>query len=358
MTTQNRTRKPATGRPAEAGGLAEHALLNRALECLRDYGVPLTVTIEPTVNARRLDATVTVTAAKQAIRYAVEAKRRLTPETLGTALAQLDHYDGPKLLVADYITPPLGAKLRARGVAYVDAVGNAFLHQPPVHVWVDGCRPEAPAAYQRPTRVFHPAGLRLTFALLCKPELAAAPVRTLAAAGNVALGTVVRFLDDFRAVGYLAVLGRKRMLRRRRELLDRWTDAYAAVLRPKLQPKRFLATNRNWWKAAKLDVAGALLGGEPAANRLTGYLKPEKTTIYVRQGIAPLLGLGPFLPARDEWNTEFLPVFWNFDDALEKKGTVPGPLVYADLMATGDDRCIETAKRIYDEHLAATLGHD
>lgn len=358
MTTQNRTRKRATGRPPEAGGLAERALLTRALERLRDYGVPLAVTIEPTVNARRLDAIVTVTAGKQAIRYAVEAKRRLTPETLGTTLAQLDHYDGRKLLVADYITPPLGAKLRARGVAYADAAGNAYLHQPPVHVWVDGRKPEAPAAYQRPTRVFHPAGLRLTFALLCKPELAAAPMRTLATAGNVALGTVVRFLEDFRAAGYLAVLGRKRMLRRRRELLDRWTDAYAAVLRPKLQPKRFLAANRNWWKAAKLNVAGALLGGEPAANRLTGYLKPEKTTIYVRQGIAPLIGLGPFLPARDEWNTEFLPVFWNFDDALEKKGTVPGPLVYADLMATGDDRCIETAKRIYDEHLAATLGHD
>jgi hypothetical protein len=357
MATQNRTRNP-TARRTEVRGLAERALLAQALERLRDYGVPLTVTIEPTVNAQRLDAIVTVTAGKQAIRHAVKAKRHLTPETLGTALAQLDHYDGPKLLVADYITPPLGAKLRARGVAYVDTVGNAFLHQPPVHVWVDGCKPEAPAAYQRPTRVFHPAGLRLTFALLCKPELAAAPVRTFAAAGNVALGTVVRFLDDFRAAGYLAVLGRKRMLRRRRELLDRWTDAYAAVLRPKLQPKRFLATNRNWWKTAKLDVAVALLGGEPAANRLTGYLKPEKTTIYVRQGIAPLLGLGPFLPARDEWDTEFLPIFWNFDDALEKKGTVPGPLVYADLMATGDDRCIETAKRIYDEHLAAKLGHD
>jgi hypothetical protein len=127
---------------------------------------------------------------------------------------------------------------------------------------------------------------------------------------------------------------------------------------PEAPAEALLATNRNWWKAVKLDVAGALQGGEPAANRLTGYLKPERTTIYFRQGIAPLLGLGPFLPARDEWNTEFLPVFWNFDDALEKKGTVPGPLVYADLMATGDDRCIETAKRIYDQHLAATLGHD
>lgn len=358
MPTQKPARKRTTARPGVAKGLATRALVTKALEHVRDYGVAMTVATEPTINGRRLDAVVTVTAGKHPIRYAVEAKHRLTPETLGTALAQLDHYDGPKLLVTDYITPPLAAKLRVRGVAYADTVGNAFIHQPPVHVWVEGCKPDAPTAYQRTTRVFQPAGIKVTLALLCKPELAAAPVRVLATAGNVALGTVVRFLHDLRAAGYLAVLGRKRTLLRRRELLDRWTDAYIEVLRPKLQPKRFLATNRNWWKGAKLDEVDALLGGEPAANRLTGFLKPEKTTIYVRQGIAPLIGLGVFLPARDDWNTEFVPVFWNFDDALETKGTVPAPLVYADLMATGDDRCIETAKLIYEKYLATTLGHD
>ncbi|MBC3833208.1 hypothetical protein H8K33_16990 [Undibacterium amnicola] len=34
---------------------------------------------------------------------------------------------------------------------------------------------------------------------------------------------------------------------------------------------------------------------------------------------------------------------------------VPPLLVYADLMATGDARCIETAKMIYDEHVARLL---
>jgi hypothetical protein len=32
--------------------------------------------------------------------------------------------------------------------------------------------------------------------------------------------------------------------------------------------------------------------------------------------------------------------------------TVPPALVYADLLATGDGRCIETAQLIYDKYLA------
>ena len=33
----------------------------------------------------------------------------------------------------------------------------------------------------------------------------------------------------------------------------------------------------------------------------------------------------------------------------EDVALTPAPLVYADLMATGDGRCIETAKLIYDQ---------
>src|SRR5438270_141551 len=45
--------------------------------------------------------------------------------------------------------------------------------------------------------------------------------------------------------------------------------------------------------------------------------------------------------------------FWG--DALTMEGhpkTVPAALVYADLLATGDARCIETAQMVYDQFLA------
>ena len=48
--------------------------------------------------------------------------------------------------------------------------------------------------------------------------------------------------------------------------------------------------------------------------------------------------------------------FWG--DALQadaRPDTVPAALVYADLLATGDGRCIETAGMIHDGYLARLL---
>jgi hypothetical protein len=42
--------------------------------------------------------------------------------------------------------------------------------------------------------------------------------------------------------------------------------------------------------------------------------------------------------------------FWNFPQT-DGKPCVPPLLVYADLLATGDARCIETAKRLYEEYV-------
>jgi hypothetical protein len=84
----------------------------------------------------------------------------------------------------------------------------------------------------------------------------------------------------------------------------------------------------------------------------------------VTKRLRPVLGtvaLGGRLPeiaralrlAKDgEGNVEVLQKFWNFDQEV-----VPGPrlvpplLVYADLLATGDARNLETAALIRERHL-------
>ena len=58
------------------------------------------------------------------------------------------------------------------------------------------------------------------------------------------------------------------------------------------------------------------------------------------------------LPPEREHNVELIPVFWNFDFAWKYPTIAPPLLVYADLLATGDDRCIETAKLIDEQYLA------
>ena len=43
---------------------------------------------------------------------------------------------------------------------------------------------------------------------------------------------------------------------------------------------------------------------------------------------------------------------------MRKPDVVPPALIYADLLATGDDRCRETAGMVYDKYLAKTIAAD
>lgn len=52
---------------------------------------------------------------------------------------------------------------------------------------------------------------------------------------------------------------------------------------------------------------------------------------------------------------EILKRFWNFPTLGERTDIVPALLVYADLLATGDDRNIETAQMVYEQHLAGLV---
>jgi hypothetical protein len=51
-------------------------------------------------------------------------------------------------------------------------------------------------------------------------------------------------------------------------------------------------------------------------------------------------------------NVKVLEAFWPKEIPTDEPGLVPTPLIYADLLATGDARCIETTKLLYDEYLA------
>ena len=155
---------------------------------------------------------------------------------------RIERYGEPGILIADYVTPPMAEKLKAKGIAFLDAAGNAFLDQPPVYVWVKGERPtEQPAATTTTGRAFRPGGLKVLFALLCHPEWIDRPYREIAAAAGVAHGTVGWVMMDLQKLGFAAEIDGKRRLLQRDRLLQQWTEAYARTLRPKLVLQRFQA---------------------------------------------------------------------------------------------------------------------
>ncbi|MBK8979099.1 MAG: hypothetical protein IPM29_24660 [Planctomycetes bacterium] len=145
--------------------------------------------------------------------------------------------------------PALGARvaeqLRTAHCSFVDETGNVFL-------WLDGGRLVLDVRVVRnrvrdpgtegdaPGRVRDrtlPAGSRVLFALLARPENAARSVREIAAAAGVGVQTVASTLARLRESGHLVRAGRSGHVfapGREHELIDRFVLAWQSTLRRSL----------------------------------------------------------------------------------------------------------------------------
>ena len=132
---------------------------------------------------------------------------------------------------------------------------------------------------------------------------------------------------------------------------------YAEQLRPKLLMGRYRGAN-GWWQKAVLNPEKAQWGGEVAAGKLTEYLKPQKITVYVDKDDPETVLIQNRLKKDPEGDVELLHRFWLPDTIVPHGETVHPILVYADLMATGKQRNIETARILYDEHIVQLLRED
>ncbi len=344
--------------------LTKTNLIDRAAAALEPLGLTLHMMKQPRgVTPLPAAAWARVAKGKEHFDYLAEARRTVTPATLGAMVMQLRHMAGiagrPALLVTDYLTPQVAEMLRNQHQQFADAAGNAYFEGPGLLVYVTGRKLRERQTAPRANKTFATAGLKVLFALLCDPALANAPYRGIAAAAGVALGAVPAALADLRQARYLLVTDKRRRLLATKRLLDEWALAYAHTLRAKMLLKTYVAPNFGTWRDWQLDPEQARWGGEPAANLLVRYLRPGVLTIYADK-LPPRLIVEQRLalagPMAQDQLLELHKPFWG--RALRVEGrpdTVPPALVYADLLATGDARCIETAQMIYDDHLARLL---
>jgi len=133
-------------------------------------------------------------------------------------------------------------------------------------------------------------------------------------------------------------------------MVEEWVTHYPITLRPKLRPRRFRADVERLQETDLLRH-DAYWGGEPAAEKLTRYLRPAQFTIYAREPIARLIAAGR-MRAETTGNVEILDAFWNFEPDKDFPDVVPPLLAYADLLATRDGRDAEAARMIYDQRIA------
>jgi len=275
----------------------------------------------------------------------------ITKDTIGHVAGQIRRLEKPVILITRHVTPPMAERMKELNLAFIDTAGNAYINAPPLFVYIIGQKKKDIPEGGRTSRAFKPTGIKVVFALLCLPELAKAPYRDIARAADVALGTVGWVMNDLKKMNYMKDRGKYgRKLFNVDNLIDTWIHAYARELRPKLYIGRYGGTKKEWWEKTAWQKTGTFLGGEPAAARLTDYLKPEIITIYGNEEINKFL-LKNHLRKDPQGKVEIFRTFWNFDYPWNYVELAPPLLIYADLTATADDRNIETARIIYDQYI-------
>lgn len=348
------------------GKPAQQQLLTAALDTARTLGLTVEVMeTDPRLGREHADALIRIGRGDgETALYAAEVRRGVRPATLGATLMELERLGPQALLVTDYLTPPLAEALKERRVAFLDTAGNAYLEHAGLLVWVKGHKPAARPVGTEVGRAFQPTGLQVLFTLLCNPAAINRPYRELAAMAGVAHGTVGWVIPDLQRQGYVADLRGKRGTRRLFQLdrlLAQWVDAYARQLRPRTLIGRYYIPKIEGWRDWPLAQHDALWGGEPAGALLTNYLRPGELTIYAAKLPALLAAQQKLLKVPAPGHTAIVDVrrrFWNFAGDPDHPDVTPPVLIYADLLATGDGRCIETAKMVYDAHVARLLEED
>ena len=185
----------------------------------------------------------------------------------------------------------------------------------------------------RKTEVF------ITFYLLQDKTNLSKNIRQMAADLDLSIGSVHNTLQHLQEEGFLIENNDKRILRKRAQLIDLWAKAYA-TLKPKYLLCRFTFLNqqvRDLWQNIVLPETLSW-GGEPAAALQDHFLFPERWDVYTADNANGLIATGRMIP-NPQGEIFVYKRFW------QENGT-PILVIYADLLATNDDRCQEVAERL------------
>lgn len=295
-------------------------------------------------------------------RFVAVVKRHIQQRMVGLVIHQLtgaSQQSDHRLLITDRVSPSVGELLREQGMCYLDTAGNCYLTAGDLLVLIQGQRLRRSPGATRPIRAFNKAGLKLIFTLLQRPDRVNETYRTLATLAGVSLGAMEYIITDLEQLGYVVtvVQGRRR-LKNVNDLLDKWVAGYVETLRPRLIRGTFRPLDQNWnqrWKQVELDPTRTVWGGEPAADLVTGYLKPQRFTLYTRDDLSTLMQQVRMVPD-PTGSIEVLEMFWT-PDHFQQEGpesqqpVAPVLIMYADLIASAHTRAIETARLLYDAHL-------
>ena len=331
--------------------LIERETLNLAMEALKEkFALPDNVVIHKEDGAYgNFDALIQI----MNVDFLCEIKGNITATNINTIVNQLQKYiateNRPVLLVAKYINPNMFDKLVGLGLNILDCAGNCHIRYmngnvPVFHLTNKG--EKNVFANEKAYPVFQDAGIKVIFYLLQDKNNVNNAYREIQENTGVALGTVKNVIDELVARNFILPTNKGRILKNRKALLDLWVENYNQVLKPKLLIGRMaFRTNeqRIKWLAMELPE-GMYWGGESAANIIDNYLEPGAFEIYTDVPTAYLMKTG-FVKQDANGEIKVYQKYWKWET---ENHLAPLILVYADLMGSGNSRCLEAANRLME----------
>ncbi|MDH7462615.1 type IV toxin-antitoxin system AbiEi family antitoxin [Chitinophagaceae bacterium 26-R-25] len=327
--------------------MQEELLINNALERLEALTGIKAYLEENQDNG--LDALIHFTHENRKYNAFIEAKKEIRGHQL-PEIEALKKQQPNLLIVAETIFPKIKQVLKEQEINYLETNGNLFIKDKGLFMLIEG-QVTKNTEKVKTGRAFTKTGLRLIFHFLINEKLVNQTYREMAANTGVGFGNINIIITDLKEQGYIIPRDKQNyLLDKKKDLLDKWIIGYEQKLKPNLHIGNFRFINeKNFpnWKKVELRPDRTWWGGEPGADLLTNYLQPGKFTLFTIEKRAELMMQYKMLPDA-KGNIEVYQKFWN--DKLGN-ATVPPLLIYVDLMLTGEPRCIETAKKIWDEKL-------
>jgi len=301
-----------------------------------------------------IDGILTITYKRITQKFYVEIKKELRNYQLYQIFHQAETYN-PLLVIAETIFPNIRNLLKERKIGYIDLNGNMNIEADNFLLKIEGNNKKYFHREKR-GRAFTKAGLKIILIFLLNEEKINDTYREIAKNTGTAVGNVKLILDGLTEEGFVLRKNDKELkLTNKKDLLQKWITGYNEKLKPTLLLGNFKfmkADDFNKWKELKIDREKTSWGGEAAGNIYTGYLLPQTLTLYTNEKKLDLMKKYRLVPDNNG-NITIIERFWRFGQGNEN--IVPPIIAYADLLETNDRRCIETAQKIYEQHLKSTI---
>ena len=252
--------------------------------------------------------------------------------------------DKPLMLAANHFSPELFDSLPEEGISVVESNGNCNIVAAPMFIRISGQK--ATQTKETKGKAFNEAGLKVIFYMLLDETNINKPYRTIHEETGLSLGTIKNVIEELGMGRFVLTTEKGRFLKNRKELLDVWQTHYNQSLKPKLLLKEMEFVDadcrRDWEKIVLPD--GMCWGGEGGAFLIDRYLVPELFDIYTETPSVKLM-MTKKVKFQEKGRIRLYQKFWK--GIIDEK-TAPKILIYADLMGSGNSRCIEAAQRLIE----------